>query len=212
MGERDLRDLRELVGLGRHCSEDELRIAYDQAMQRATRAGDLRHATRLSAAFDALPAASRSKMFPSGGAAAATRAAAGGAAWRSSPVRAQSWAPAPIRKAPRRRRWRTWTRRLAYVLVAAIVIVVAVPTLASYEQWRRRNDVPAQVPVPQVGPAGAEGGYGPPRMIPLDAPVGSTGLASIVCQPESTTPGYLITAPPGTIVACRNGALPRVLG
>ena len=198
-----------MVGLGRHARIDELRYAYEQAMAHATRSGDMQHAVALSRAFDELSGVQRGRVYDH-------RVQTGRPQARStSPV------GVPARKPSRSgRAGRVLRRVVAYgLLVPAIVaaaVLVAVHTGIGLADQRSPN-----VPTPAartVAPAAvlpkaprAAVQVGPTVAIPMTARTGANGLATVLCQPGPGLAGYYMTAPPGSLVACVNGATPYVL-
>jgi hypothetical protein len=73
----------------------------------------------------------------------------------------------------------------------------------------------ATIPSPHIHvstvAAAPAGNFGPTLQVPDTARVGSTGLATVICQPSPGTAGYTINVRPGALIACTNGARPFVL-
>lgn len=220
-----------LVGASPDASPEQLRAAYDQAMQKATRAGDHSRALQLSRAFDALPARTRTSVYPGsrvGGSIpsySAARSATGALPKRSRGrfTRGRSgMRPRRTASAGRRRFHRvSWKGLIGYG-----VVIPAIIGIAAYVIYRQNNPYDAEYRSPPqfeqtvqpaqdgggpVQPDPAEGQDGPTLQLPADAPAGADGLVSVVCQPSAGSAAYVLTAPPGATVVCTNGAVPRIV-
>ena len=76
------------------------------------------------------------------------------------------------------------------------------------------DSVPQQqmvIPAP-ISTATMTAGPGPSVVVPRTARVGANGLVTLICQAGPGLAGYLISAQPGAIVVCTNGATPTVVG
>lgn len=198
-----VRDLHQMLGLNRSCTEGDLRFAYDDAMQRATRSGDFTQAMALSAAFDALPSSARATLFPSVDAMRSVSAGSRGYGGGSP----QAWRPAPK---PRRGRGLS-NRRMALGTWVMCLIAAGIIAAVYFGGGVLGGSTNRPGPARTADPAGTQDGFGPSAMVPIDAKVGADGLASVACQPSPGAAGYIMTVPPGTIIACSNGAIPKVL-
>jgi hypothetical protein len=213
----DLQRLHGLLRLSPDTPIERLRAAYEQAMREATRAGDHQRALALSSAFDALPAGTRAQVY---------RNARNSEPVAARPIGSPSGRARAVRRTRRLRRQRRPRRRGA-VLVRVLAYGLGIPAIvlggyyaATHDVFASAGDQGGQQPFvihtqpapPPVDISPPTTGFGPSLRLPADAPVDANGAVTVACQPDDGTAGYLISAPPGTVVACSNGAVPVVVG
>jgi len=214
-----VRDLYSMLSISRDCSTEQLRTAYERAIDMATRSGDHSHMLALSKAYDALSATHRTSMYSALGSATTTLHKAGQhgrrrgsdhAGGRDSTSR-PGLGGAEVR--PRRHRL---IRFFAYGLGIPAAVVLGVVFLqdrgpAPMPQLPMRVNPRAPVadnPVPTVLPTAAVRTNA--RQIPLDAPVDAQGRVQVMCQVYAGGGGYVVYAEPGSVVSCPNGAVPAI--
>lgn len=111
------RDLHSLLGLAPGTTSAELRAAYERAIADAARSHNIRRAAVLSAAFDRLPASTRSGLYSSRGFSAPSRAR-------------QSLARTPPARTVRHRRYRSGRWRIALATICGLLLLAALGRVA----------------------------------------------------------------------------------
>ncbi|HEX2903304.1 MAG TPA: hypothetical protein VHO01_07585 [Jatrophihabitans sp.] len=208
--------LPELLGLSDDAGPTEIRHAYEQAMRLATRSGDHRRAVELSRSYDLVDARLRERVFP----AASSLSGCTGAPAPAGVATGQPHARVTTGHAERPRRGRlqhplspttrdeaaVWGRRL---LAGAVGVALAV-LVASY-LWRVEYPHGPAGPRPEPSHRIAQR-TDPVLVVPPDAPLDYSGLATIACAGTGDTGGFTMQGRPGDRITCSNGAQPQLIG
>jgi hypothetical protein len=202
-----------MVGASPLDSQDRFRAAYEVAVHRATRAGDHQQALALSRAYDQLSWITRQQIYPT------AQAVVVGAGPPPPPRRPPgAGAAMPPKRRPQRPRVQRGDLRTRLVLYG-VFLPVAVVVGTYYGVHNQPSDtsggdsVPQEQPVVPVPISTATATVlGPSVVVPRTARVDGKGLVTLICQPGPGLAGYVISAQPGAIVVCTNGATPAVVG
>jgi hypothetical protein len=184
----------ELLGVSREASQEEIRRAYEIALNRAHRDGAFKHSEDLVRAYETLSDQRRRALYDRHGY-EPIRERSPGAAPPPPPYRTTLAAgPRDGRPpSPARRRGRVGGRLGVFIISAlAAVGIASIVRLAT----AGASHPPSR---PSLGPA---------LVVPMIHPAHPRQRVKVVCVSPSGTGKFTFRARPGTVVRCPNGATP----